>query len=173
MLRRNRDDEPQAVGNTYQIREKLASIGDDSWIDDANGQHVFKVNDKVLHVRNTLVIEDLAGTELVKIQQKLAHVRETMEIEHGDLTVKVKKRRLGVRDHFVVDIPGRDDLEVTGNLVDHEYRIGDRGNPAAEVSKKWFRVRDTYGVSVAPGQDDVLMLAITVCIDQMTEIVDH
>ena len=36
------------------------------------------------------------------------------------------------------------------------------------MSKKWFRVRDTYGIEIAPGQDDALILAGTVCIDQMT-----
>ena len=38
----------------------------------------------------------------------------------------------------------------------------------AEVSKRWFRVRDTYGIEVVPGQDDALIIALTVCIDQMT-----
>ena len=37
----------------------------------------------------------------------------------------------------------------------------------AEVSKKWFRVRDTYGVEVAPGQNDIVILAATVAIDIM------
>jgi uncharacterized protein YxjI len=36
------------------------------------------------------------------------------------------------------------------------------------VSKRRFRVRDTYGIEVAPGQDDALILSVTVCIDQMT-----
>ena len=35
------------------------------------------------------------------------------------------------------------------------------------MSKQWFAVRDTYGVAVAPGEDDALLLAITVCIDSM------
>lgn len=37
----------------------------------------------------------------------------------------------------------------------------------AEVSKRWFRVRDTYGVEIEPGQDATLILAVTICIDQM------
>jgi uncharacterized protein YxjI len=37
----------------------------------------------------------------------------------------------------------------------------------AEVSKKWFRVADTYGVEVAPGQNPALMLAVTAVLDQM------
>jgi hypothetical protein len=45
---------------------------------------------------------------------------------------------------------------------------GARGDKVAEVSKRWFRVRDTYGIEIAEGADDALILAITVCIDQMT-----
>ena len=32
----------------------------------------------------------------------------------------------------------------------------------ANISKRWFRVRDTYGVAVAPGQDDALVLAVPI-----------
>ena len=55
-----------------------------------------------------------------------------------------------------------------GNIVDHEYEIERDGTKIAEVSKRWFRVRDTYGIEVAPGQNDALILAATVCIDEMT-----
>src|SRR4051794_14769839 len=40
----------------YQMREKLLSIGDDSWIDNADGERVFKVNGKALRARKTLVL---------------------------------------------------------------------------------------------------------------------
>ena len=58
-------------------------------------------------------------------------------------------------------------MNATGNIVDHEFEIERDGNKVAEVSKKWFRVRDSYGIEVAPGQDDALILAIAICIDQM------
>jgi len=29
-------------------------------------------------------------------------------------------------------------------------------------------VRDSYGVSIDPGQDDIVILAVAVCIDQMS-----
>ena len=38
----------------------------------------------------------------------------------------------------------------------------------ATVSKKWFRVMESYGVEIEPEEDDVLILAITVCIDALT-----
>jgi uncharacterized protein YxjI len=52
--------------------------------------------------------------------------------------------------------------------VDHEYEVRGPSGRIAEVSKKWFRVRDTYGVEIAPGQDDALVLAVAIVVDQMT-----
>jgi hypothetical protein len=48
-------------------------------------------------------------------------------------------------------------------------RITHDGIPVANISKRWFRVRESYGVAVAPGQDDALILAVTVCIDHLTD----
>ena len=73
-----------------------------------------------------------------------------------------------IRERYSVSVPGGDDLDVKGNIVDHEYEISAGGTKVAEVSKKWFRVRDTYGVEVAPGQDVALVLAITVAIDSIS-----
>jgi len=39
----------------------------------------------------------------------------------------------------------------------------------AEVSKRWFRVRDTYGIEVSPGEDDALILAVAVCLERMSD----
>jgi uncharacterized protein YxjI len=39
----------------------------------------------------------------------------------------------------------------------------------ARVSKRWFRVRETYGVEIAPGEDNALLLAVTVCIDALSD----
>ena len=53
-------------------------------------------------------------------------------------------------------------------MVDHEYEIDRDGQAVAKVSKRWFRVRDTYGVEIAPGEDDALVLAIAVCVDALS-----
>jgi uncharacterized protein YxjI len=93
-----------------------------------------------------------------------------MNIERGGRKVASVKKALvsPLRDRFSIDVEDGDDMEAKGNIVDHEYKIERNGDQVAEVSRKWFRVRDSYGVEIAPGQDDALLLAITVCIDQMT-----
>ena len=153
------------------MRQKLVSIGDDSWIEDQQGRRVFKVNGKAMRIRDTLIFEDASGNELLKLQERKLRVRDTMEIEDasGRTVATVKKAMISpLRERFTVDVAQGQDMEVQGNIVDHEYRISQGGDEIAEVSKRWFRIADTYGVEVVEGHDDVLILAIAAVIDSMT-----
>ena len=151
------------------MREKLFSIGDDFWIENEAGERAFKVDGKALRVRDTLKLEDASGAELFEVQEKKVRVRDTMEIEHDGRTVATVKKALvtPLRDRFAIAVEDGDDMEAKGNIVDHEYKIERNGDTVAEISKRWFRVRDTYGIEIEPGQPDALLLAVTVCIDQM------
>ncbi|HUJ35664.1 MAG TPA: LURP-one-related family protein [Solirubrobacteraceae bacterium] len=164
---RRHDDEPS--GTRYQMREKLFAIGDDFWVETDGGERAFKVDGKALRVRNTFVLEGLGGEELFKIQEKKLRVRDTMEIEHdGDTVATIKKALITpLRDRFAIELETGGELSAKGNIVDHEYEIERDGEKIAEISKRWFRVRDTYGIEVAPGEDDALILAAVVCIDEM------
>jgi uncharacterized protein YxjI len=171
--RRSRRDEPPEgapAGTRYLLREKLLSLGDDFWIENDRGERIFKVDDKVLRVRDTVVIRDARGEELFKLQKRLLRARDTMAIERGDDKVATVRKALvtPLRDRFTVDLEGGGELKVEGNILGHEYQITRGGIPVANVSKRWFRVRDSYGVAVAPGQDDALVVAVTVCIDHLT-----
>jgi len=169
-LRRGRGD---LGGTKYRMREKLFAIGDDFWVEDEGGERAFKVDGKAMRIRKTLVLEDPSGAELYKIQEKKLHIRDTMDVERGGETVaRVKKALITpLRERFSIEVEVGDDMEAKGNIVDHEYKIERSGDEVAEVSKRWFRVRDTYGIEIGPGQDDPLILAVTVCIDQMTRAV--
>lgn len=169
--RQERREERRGGGMAhYQMRQRLASIGDDFWIEDEQGQRAFKVDGKALRVRQTLVFEDAGGNELARIQQRVARVRETMEIEGPDgstIAVVTKAMITPLRERWTVKIGDGPDLDVQGNLLDHEYTIEGGGQKVAEVSKKWFRVADTYGVEVAEGQSPALILAVTAALDDM------
>ena len=169
--RQHRRDERRGTGAAhYQMRQKLLSIGDDYWIEDDRGERVFKVNGKALRIRKTLVFEDASGTELLNIQERKLRVRDTMEIEDpdGHTVATVKKALVSpLRERWTVDRSDGPDLEVKGNIVDHEYEIEEGGHAVGAVSKKWFRVADTYGVEVDTGQDPVLILAVAAVLDTM------
>lgn len=145
----------------------MLSIGDDYWIEDESGRRAFKVNGKALRVRDTWVLEEPGGREVATIRERKLSVRDAIKIElpSGDATVK--KALVGIRDRFHVDVEHGDDLKATGNVVDHEYEIERDGDTIAEVSKRWFRIRDTYGVEVLDVRDAPLALAVTVAIDAL------
>ena len=154
----------------YRMRQRLMSIGDDYWIEDDRGERVFKVDGKALRVRKTLLFEDAGGRELAKIQERVARVKDSMEIEDPDgrRIAMVKKALINpLRDRWTVKLGDGPDLDIQGNVLDHEYTFTDGRTPVATVSKKWFRVADTYGVEVAAGQDPVVVLAATVAVDAM------
>jgi uncharacterized protein YxjI len=173
--REERREERQTFGRggdavQYQMRQKMVAIGDDFWIENSRGERAYKVDGKALRVRQTLIFEDAHGQEICKIQERMLRIKDTMEIEgpDGQNLATVKKALITpLRERYSVNIGGGPDLDVQGNIVDHEYTIEEGRTKVAEVSKRWFRLRDTYGVEIAPGQNDALILAVTVCIDEM------
>jgi uncharacterized protein YxjI len=167
LLRGRRDE----VSTTrYRMQEKLFAIGDDFWIENQEGRRAFRVNGKALRIRDTLMLETTNGEELFTVQSKMLHVRDTMNIERGGRKVASVKKALvsPLRDRFSIDVEDGEDMEAKGNIIDHEYKIERNGDQVAEVSRRWFRVRDTYGVEIEPGQDDAFVLTLVICIDQMT-----
>ena len=165
-LFRHRDDAP--AGRRFQMREKLVSIGDDAWIEDDQGERVYKVDGKALRARETYKLEDRSGNEVAKIQEKKLSVRDKMKVERDGRTLAtVHKALIGIRDRFDIDVEDGQDLKAHGNVLDHEYEIKRGDDVVARISKKWFRVRDTYGVEIAAGEDEALLLALTVAIDEI------
>ncbi len=157
-------------GARFQLKEKLWSIGDDSWILDEHGERIFKVNGKALRIRRTLVIEPRDGGELYKIQERKLHIKDTMVIEtpDGATAATVKEKLISpIRHRMEAELADGTELEITGNILDHEYEIKDGRQLVATVSKRWIRVRDTYGIEILPGRDQALLLAIAVCLDSM------
>jgi uncharacterized protein YxjI len=155
----------------YQIRQKMFSIGDDFWIENQEGQRVFKVDGKALRLRKTLIFEDIKGNKLAKIQERLLAFRDTMAIEaaDGNQMAVIKKGIIApLGDHWTVNVRSGPDLEVQGNILDHEYSIMERRKKIAEVSKKWLSLTDTYGVEIDDGQNDILILAVAIAIDMMS-----
>jgi uncharacterized protein YxjI len=158
----------------YQLHEQLFAIGDDYWIETDDGQPALKVEGKALRLRKTLILEAPAGDEVFTIRKKLLSIRDTMEIERDGSTVATVSKALvsPLRDRFSVAVERGEDMEAKGNIVDHEYEIERGGDKVAQISKRWFGLRDTYGVEIARGQSDALILAVTVCIDQMAHGAD-
>ena len=172
MLRR-RDEGRGGAGappNAYQMHQRMFSIGDDFWIENGAGQRVFKVDGKALRIRQTLELQGPDGRVLYTIREKLVSIREVMTIEGpaGPVATVSKALISPLRERYQVQLAAGGEWQAQGNIVDHQYEVDGPAGRIAEVSKRWFALRDTYGIQVAPGQDDALVLAVAIVIDQMS-----
>ena len=151
----------------YIVREKFFHFGEDSTITDDRGNPLYIADGKVLTLHNTVVIRDLQGNELATIKRQLLAFALTYHItRHGQDDAVIRKKIFSpFIQRYTVDIPGPDDLSVTGSLLEHNYTIERRGQTVAVVSKRWVSLTETYGVETAPGEDDILILATVIAMD--------
>jgi uncharacterized protein YxjI len=151
----------------YVMKQKLFSFGDDFAIKDGDGNTVYTVDGKVFSIGDKLIFEDKHGNEVARVEEKIISIGPTYEISRGGKQLAIVKKSLFTlfSCSFTVDVPGPDDLEAKGSFTDHDYAFKRGGKEVARVSKKWFSITDSYGVDVADGEDDVLLLASTVVID--------
>ncbi|MFD3684928.1 LURP-one-related/scramblase family protein [Nocardiopsis sp. NPDC058631] len=159
----------------FLVRERVFDIGDDYWVTDENDQKVFLVDGKALRIRTTFELKDTDGNVLTVIRKKLFKIRDQMRVERdGDTVATVRKRLVNpLRDKLVVDMEGAPDWEVTGDFLGKEYVISDEHGTVAHVSRKWFRIRDTYAVDVNThrhdlGGDAALVISVAVAVDSLT-----
>jgi uncharacterized protein YxjI len=155
----------------YLVRERLFSIREDFWITDEHGNRAFFVEAKFLSLHHTLKLEDPSKRTLAEIKHRLVTFTDAMEVEHDGRVVATVHRAVFSPLHHRAKIDlhhdGGGHWEAVGNIIDKDFEINDGHRPVARISRKWFRVRDTYGVEVAPGENDALIIAIAVCLDRI------
>jgi uncharacterized protein YxjI len=155
----------------YQLRRQIFAIGEDFWIENERGEQAYKVDGKALRIRETFVLEDRTGAELATIERKLLALMPTMTIQRGGQPWAVVKKIpfTFLHQEFEIDVQGGGMLRAKGEITNHEYQIVAADQPVAVISKAWFALRETYGVAIAPGQDEALLLAVAVCVDELSE----
>jgi uncharacterized protein YxjI len=151
----------------YVIRERMFRMGEDSDITDEAGRPVLHVDGKVMSLHNRLVLQDPSGREAGQVHRKLAALRPTYEITIGGKDVAEVRKHLFTPfgERFTIDVRGAGDLEINGDLLSHEFTIGRDGRTVATISRRWLTMTTSYAVDVAPGEDDVLILASVLALD--------
>ena len=117
----------------------------------------------------TFELKDGSGSVVATIHKKLISIHDSMEIERDGVVIATVKKAIisPIHHRSVIELADGGELEAVGNILDKEFEIRSGWGVLAYVSRSWFRMRDTYGVDVAPGQDDALFIAIAVCLDRI------
>ncbi|MFE7755335.1 LURP-one-related/scramblase family protein [Streptomyces sp. NPDC057429] len=149
------------------VRERLFAVGDDYWIEDADGRKIFLVDGKALRLRDTFELKGTDGRVLVGIRRKLISLRDTMVVQRdGEELATVRRKRLSLlRNHYRVTLVDGTGLDVSGKILDREFAVDYDGELLAQVSRRWLTVRDTYGIDIVREDADVpLLVAVAVCV---------
>ena len=151
----------------YVIRERLFRLGEDSDITDQAGQPVLHVDGKVLSLRNRLILQDPTGREVGQVNRKLSALRPTYEITIDGKDVAEVRKHLFTPfgERFTIDVRGAGGMEIDGDLFSHEFTIQRDGHTVATISRRWLTMTASYAVEVAPGEDDLLILASVLALD--------
>jgi uncharacterized protein YxjI len=151
----------------YVIRERMFRLGEDSDITDEAGQPVLHVDGKVLSLHNRLIICDPAGREAGQVHRKLTALCPTYEIAiEGKDVAEVRKHLFTpLGERFTIDVHGTGSMQISGDLLSHEFTIQRDGQIAAAISRRWLSMTTSYAVDVAPGEDDLLILASVLALD--------
>ncbi len=156
----------------YRVRDKVLAIGDDYWIEDEDGRHAFLVDGKALRLRDTLELKDPDGRILITLREKLFGFRDAMTLERDERRLAmIRRKRLSLlRNHFRVTLIEGTELDVSGRILDREFKVEYDGELLALVSRQWYRVRETYAVDVVrEDADAALLIAVAVCVIRMAE----
>jgi uncharacterized protein YxjI len=159
----------------YQVREKLFRLGEDNDILNDAGQPVLKVDGKVLSIHGLMLVNDLAGTEVARVSRKLVSFRATYEIAlTGGVTAELHQRFTGpFHPKWNFSVAGGEEMEMSGNFSGHDFTLTANGQPVATVSKQWISLADSYGVDVAEGQNDLLVLCGVLALEAEQDRAEH
>ncbi|MBI1277625.1 MAG: hypothetical protein GC179_05820 [Anaerolineaceae bacterium] len=157
------------MSRRFMLQQIIFALGHDSWVMDERNEKIFLIDNKTVALRKTYIMYDMQHNEVLKIQSQPFHLHKTITVEHqGRVIAQVQKAWLTIlRDKFNIEIPGGEELVAQGDLLDHEYAITRGGQSVAHISKRWFTIRETYGVEVFDEPQSALMIALTVAIDEM------
>lgn len=152
----------------YYIKEKFWTWGDEFKIINMHGTPQFLVKGKVFSWGDQLSFQDEEGFELAFIKQKLLSLMPTYEIIiNGHAYATLKKEFSWFKKKFTVDIPGPNDYVIEGSFWDHEFCFYRFGKQVAHISKKLWKLTDTYAVEIPDDEDHVSILCACIIIDQI------
>jgi uncharacterized protein YxjI len=159
----------------YQIRERLLRLGEDNDILNEAGEPVYQVDGKVLSLHGLMVVNDIAGNEVGTVSRKLVSLLATYEIAlAGGVNAEVHQRFSNpLHPKWTIAVAGGIELEMSGNLMGHDFTFNESGQTIATVSKAWISLADSYGVEIADGQNDLLILCSVLALEAEQDRSQH
>ncbi|UOR03123.1 LURP-one-related family protein [Leucobacter allii] len=151
----------------YQMTRKLFALGDQGVITDEHGNPVYRNAGKFFSLHDRVRLLDMQGEEVATFHSKLLSFPKRMFIEiGGEPAATVTRKALAVRVKFDIELASGERWELHGDWVDRSFTLTDgAGATVAQVTKAWVSVAGRYGIDIAEGRDELLVLMILVALE--------
>ncbi|RPJ65919.1 hypothetical protein DRW07_14015 [Alteromonas sediminis] len=152
----------------YRINQKFFSLTDSFTIEDERGAVAFTAKGKLLSVSSSQTLFDQNERPILQIKRKYLSLLPACRLVNIDGSEWLIKKRFWPfwTSRFTIDTP-EGQLEMTGNLWQHEYEITRQGQRLASVSKKLFSFTDSYGVDIVDTSLTPQLLATVIVVDRI------
>ena len=155
----------------YTVTGRLVSVGRDYDVLDEEEQVAFVVDGKVRFAR-TFIIKDSGGKSLLNAREKLLSLDVSYLIDRDGETIATVRRTgdpTAVSPTFEVDIPGQTQLQASGSFFLDGVAIRRGEDLVGTVTRQPNTVmREVFPISIAEAEDQPLLLAIVMCIIEIT-----
>lgn len=150
---------------TYYIKQKIFSFRDRYFVYDQNEQPVYEVTGKFFSLGAQLTISDLHGRELYLVKRKLLSLFGAYEVYQGDvLCASIQRRATFFKPKLEVD-SDYGHFDIQGDVFNYDFSITKDGREVGNIQKKWFKLSDTYELSIANDENAPFFIAIVIAID--------
>lgn len=157
----------------FIVTQKIFSFADSFIIHDENQRPVYKVEGRLFSFGNKLTIYNMSGGEAVYIEQKLFKFLPEYHLHRQGIRLAIiKKEFTFMKPRFNIQSQ-LGNYKVEGDFFNYNFDIRKGRDVVARVNKKFFAMRDTYGIDIADGEDAELLLAMCIVIDQVLHDNNH
>nr|MDO8112147.1 LURP-one-related family protein [Candidatus Sigynarchaeota archaeon] len=170
----------------YMIREKWVSLRDKNYVMNVNQEPIGYFIRKLVTIRTTYRLKNMQDITEMIIQQKLIAVRASFkfykpagmaedndEVREENYIGMLKKAIFSIGQKYWFESPNKEKLlEIKGNIWGLKFKISKGGTQVAEISKKFWTIRDVYGVRIDPAvsdEDSLLILASVIVLHIIRE----
>lgn len=152
----------------FLVKQKLIAIRDGFHILDENGNNHYYVKGKLFTIgkKFNLLTAD-QSQNLLFIKQRLFRVFPRYDIlKDGQCVAIVKKKFSLFVSRYKIKLSTGESLKIKGDIFSWDFSlITENGDTIANISKKLFRISDSYAVTVYNDNYETLCLSIAIILD--------
>ena len=159
----------QLSGTRYVVRQQLYTVHQNFEVFDGSCAKIMSAHGNGLRVMDKIELRDASDKAVLEIRERPGVRPHVDVVSNGKKILSIGERRVGLRDHFVIDTPLPAKFEIEGNAWSTRYAITINGDVAAQIMMEPGLVKaDTYNVVIGEGRVPRILFGMILATDILT-----